>query len=48
MRAKLYIMMTMLFAGGLVSGCIVAPGGYGYGHHGHHHDYEGYHDHGRR
>ena len=37
MRIKLIAMLTLLIAGGLLSGCIIEPGGDGYRHH-HYHD----------
>jgi hypothetical protein len=30
--------MALLIAGGLLSGCIIEPGGYGYRHHHRHYD----------
>jgi hypothetical protein len=33
MRIKFVVVIALLFAGGLLSGCIIEPGGYGYHHH---------------
>jgi hypothetical protein len=33
MRIKFVAVIALLFASGLLSGCIIAPGGYGYHHH---------------
>jgi hypothetical protein len=38
MGSKFLAVMALLIAGGLMSGCIIEPGGYGYGHHEHYHD----------
>jgi hypothetical protein len=38
MRNKLVAVVALLLAGGLLSGCIIDPGGYGYRHH-HHYDH---------
>ena len=38
MRTKLIAVMALLVTSGLLSGCIIEPGWYGYRHH-HHHDY---------
>jgi hypothetical protein len=37
MRIKFIAMIALALAGGLLSGCIIAPGG-GYGHHHYYHD----------
>jgi hypothetical protein len=38
MRAKFITVMALLITSGLLSGCIIEPGWYGYGHHHHYHD----------
>jgi len=38
MRTKFIGVMALLITSGLLSGCIIEPGGYGYRHH-HHYDY---------
>jgi hypothetical protein len=38
MRAKFVTVMALLITGGLLSGCIIDPGWYGYGHHRQYHD----------
>lgn len=38
MRFKFLAVITLLLASGLLSGCIIEPGGYGH-HHGHHDRY---------
>ena len=38
MRIKLIAMLTLLVAGGLLSGCIIEPGGDGDHHRHHYHD----------
>ncbi len=47
MRAKFFTVIALLVGGGLLSGCIIEPGGYGNGygyrhHHHHHYDYDRY------
>jgi hypothetical protein len=38
MRIKFVAMIALVLAGGLLSGCIIEPGG-GYGHHHYYHDH---------
>jgi hypothetical protein len=38
MRSNLVALMALLLTSGLLSGCIIDPGGYGYRHHHHHED----------
>jgi hypothetical protein len=38
MRSKFLALMALLLAGGLMSGCIIEPGGDGHRHHEHYHD----------
>jgi hypothetical protein len=42
MRSKFVTVIALLVSSILLSGCIIAPGGYGYRHHRHHHYYQGY------
>jgi hypothetical protein len=38
MRTKLVAVMALLITSGLLCGCIIEPGGHGYGHHHHYED----------
>ena len=38
MRTKLMAVIALLVTTGLLAGCIVEPGGYGYGHRHYYHD----------
>ena len=39
MPSKIVAVMALLIASGLLSGCIIEPGVYGYGHHRHYEDH---------